>query len=83
MVVSTTGVAPRFCRGAWIRFDTPVRRALRVDFFALFFVGLATARFTVFLRIVARLLPTFDFVVRLFPLATAIPRVNLDVLAEE
>jgi hypothetical protein len=50
---------------------------------ALFFVGLATARFTVFLRIVARLLPTFGFVVRLFLLAIAIPHVNLDVPAEE
>ena len=61
-----------------------MRRALRVGFFALCFVGLATARFTVFLRIVARVLRPFDFVVdRLFLLAIAIPHVNLDVPAEE
>ncbi len=52
-------------------------------FLALFFVRLATARFTAFLRIVARLLPTFDFVVRLFLLAVAIPHLNLDVRTEE
>jgi hypothetical protein len=83
MVVSTTGVAPRFCRPAWIRFDAAPRRALVVRFLALFFIRLAKARFTVFLRIVARFLPTFDFVVRLLLLAIAIPHVNLDVPAEE
>jgi len=50
---------------------------------ALLFVGLATARFTVFLRVVARLLPTFDFVVRLFLLAIATPMYVVPLRLEE